>query len=146
MELSSPAYTYGSSIPATYTCSGRGVSPPLAIHGVPDNAQSLALLVHDPDAPSGDFIHWTVWNILPDTADIDEGTAPAGAAEGSNDFGKTGYGAPCPPSGTHRYFFELYALDTAPVLESGAPLSDIAPLLEKHTLAKATLMGTVSAA
>jgi Raf kinase inhibitor-like YbhB/YbcL family protein len=145
MELSSPAFTNNNPIPDTYTCKGSGISPPLNIAGVPHGTQSLALFVHDPDAPGGDFIHWTVWNISPTTTVIAEGSKPSDATEGQNDFGKTGWGAPCPPSGTHRYFFELYALDQTSALASGASSADVRAFLEAHTLSKATLMGTAAA-
>lgn len=145
MELSSPAFADGAPIPAQYTCHGAGVSPPLNISGIPPTAQSLALVVTDPDAPSGEFTHWTVWNISATTTVIKENSVPSAAIQGLNDFKKPGYGAPCPPSGTHRYFFTLYALNKELNLEEGAHAYALTANLEGHVLAKAQLTGTVSA-
>ena len=135
MTLASPAFANGGEIPAKYGCSGGGqaVSPPLTIGGVPAQAKSLALIVDDPDAPGGTFTHWLVWNIAPATASVAEGLPPAGASEGKNGYGKSGWGAPCPPSGEHHYVFVLYALD--------APQIARADEIPKHTVAQAKLMG-----
>lgn len=145
MQLSSPAFTDNDTIPPQYTCKGKGLSPPLFISDVPHGAQSLVLYVHDPDAPGGDFTHWTVWNISATTTTIPEGRTPSGATEGLNDFGKPGYGGPCPPGGTHRYIFELYSLNCQLNLQAGAHAYALTPQLKDHTLAQATLTGTVSA-
>lgn len=110
MKISSPAFEHNGRIPAKFTCDGADVSPALAIEGVPAGARSLALIMDDPDAPRGTWVHWVVWNVDPGTRTIPENTVPAGAAQGMNDFRTQGYGGPCPPSGTHRYFFKLYAL------------------------------------
>lgn len=141
MQLSSPAWPNEGVIPARFTCDGDDVSPPLNISGVPDGAQSLVLVADDPDAPRGDWVHWTVWNILPGTAEITEGMAPAGAVEGTTDFGKPGYGGPCPPSGEHRYQFKLYALDTTLDLSPSARKADIEQAMEGHILEQAALAG-----
>jgi hypothetical protein len=135
MALASPVFTNNGEIPAKYGCSGGGqaVSPPLTISSVPATAKSLALIVDDPDAPGGTFTHWLVWNIAPSTTAIAEGLAPAGASEGKNGYGKSGWGAPCPPLGEHHYIFVLYALDAAQI--AGA---DEIP---KHTVAQAKLIG-----
>lgn len=118
MRISSPAFQEGLLIPPKYTCDGENISPPIHIEGVPPEAQSLALWVHDPDASSGDWLHWLVWNIDPLTTDVSEGFDPAGATEGLNDFGRNDYGGPCPPQGeTHKYVFTLFALNTMLTLD-----------------------------
>ena len=111
MKITSPAFSDNGTIPAKYGCKGTGVSPPLVFSGVPANAKSLTLHVDDPDAPGGSFTHWDVTNIPPTTKDVTEGQSPAGGTEGTNGFGKKGWGGPCPPSGTHHYVFTLTALD-----------------------------------
>ncbi|RMD59433.1 YbhB/YbcL family Raf kinase inhibitor-like protein [Candidatus Parcubacteria bacterium] len=142
MFLASPNFESGESIPPKFTCDGDDISPALIIKDVPPQAKSLALIVDDPDAPMGTWLHWTVWNIDPAVSFIPEGTVPRGAVEGVTDFGKVGYGGPCPPSGTHRYFFKLYALDNKLNLPSGASLSDIKESIEGHILAEAQFVGT----
>lgn len=111
MKLSSTAFQNNAIIPARYTCDGVNVNPPLTISDVPAGTQSLALIVHDPDAPRGDWTHWLVWGIDSTTTTIAEDSVPAGAIQGVTDFGSAAWGGPCPPSGTHRYVFKLYALD-----------------------------------
>lgn len=110
MKLISLAFLEMDPIPSKYTCDGENVIPPLEIHEVDPNAKSLALIVEDPDAPGGDFVHWIVYNIDPNLRRIKEGETPEGAEEGINDFGQKNWGGPCPPSGTHRYVFKLYGL------------------------------------
>jgi Raf kinase inhibitor-like YbhB/YbcL family protein len=110
MTLSSPAFADQGMLPSAYSCDGANVSPPLAIAGVPRDAKSLALIVEDPDAPNGTFVHWTMWNIDPSVTAIAENTLPAGAVQGRNGAGDRRYAGACPPSGTHRYEFRLYAL------------------------------------
>lgn len=112
MQLTSPAFENDGPIPKEYTCQGKNVNPPLAISEVPAEAKSLVLVMTDPDAPRGTFIHWTVWNIPTDTTAIAEDSVPAGAVEGATSKGKPGYLGPCPPDGEHRYRFILIALDT----------------------------------
>lgn len=143
--LTSPAFEDDQAIPEKYTCKGEDISPPLAISGTPDAAQCLALILHDPDAPVGDFLHWTVWNIAPETVTIDENSVPAGALQGKTDFGHAHYGGPCPPSGTHRYIFELYALDEKLDLAVGSNREELEEALEGHVLAETRLTGTFSA-
>ena len=141
MRLSSPAFEPNGPIPAKYTCQGENVSPPLEIAGVPDGTRSLALVVDDPDAPIATWTHWTVWNVAPRGA-FSEGSVPAGAVEGATSSGKPGYSGPCPPAGTHRYFFKLYALDSA---LSPLPTTDVRALeaaMEGHTIDTAALVGT----
>ncbi len=145
MELTSPAFDNNTPIPNNYTCKGAGISPPLNIQGVPDGAQSLALIVQDPDAPNGTFTHWTVWNISATTTVIKEGAIPMGATQGMNDLKQLGYSAPCPPSGNHRYVFKLYALNRELTLESGSHVYGLMASLEGHVLGKAELVGLVSA-
>ena len=142
LSISSPAFEYGRPIPPKFTADGDDVSPKLTITGVPDGAVSLALIMDDPDAPMGTWVHWVVWNIPAGTAVIEEGSEPGGSARGSNGWGRSGYGGPAPPSGIHRYFFKLYALDTVLDLP---PTSDKAALeraMEGHVVSAAELMGT----
>jgi hypothetical protein len=143
--LSSPVFYEGAAIPEKYTCKGAGISPPLTIHAVPSAATSLALIVHDPDAPQGDFLHWTIWNISPTITEIDEDLPPVDAVEGANDFGLIGYGAPCPPSGSHRYIFELYALSDLLGLHLGTKREEVEQALRPLILTKTTLTGIVLA-
>lgn len=141
MKLESPAFTHEGSIPAQYTCDGNDISPPLTVAGVPAGAKSLALIVDDPDAPAGTWVHWVVYDIPADVTAIESGQTPTGAREGSTSYGRTGYGGPCPPSGTHRYYFRLYALDTALGL-TGTPDADaLRQSLAGHIIAEAELMG-----
>jgi Raf kinase inhibitor-like YbhB/YbcL family protein len=141
MKLSSPAFENGAGIPAAYTCEGRDTSPELRIDEVPEGAAALALVMDDPDAPGGTFDHWIVWNIAADTTVIAEGKEPQGV-QGRTGFGRLGYGGPCPPSGTHRYFFKLYALDAELELRKGAGKAELEAAMEGHVLAQAELMGT----
>lgn len=144
-HLTSPAFNTGDAIPATYTCQGANISPPLELTGTPIEARALALVLRDPDAPSGDFVHWVIWNIHPDITSLAEGRVPTGAVEGQNDFGHAGYGGPCPPSGTHHYHFELYALDEELDLPPDASRQAILSTIMKHAIGKTELIGTVSA-
>jgi len=141
LNIESPAFQNNASIPRHYTCDGKDVNPPLVIRGVPDGAKSLALIVDDPDAPMGTWVHWVVWNIDPATMQIAENAVPPGAQQGKNDFKKTSYGGPCPPSGTHRYFFKLYALDTKLNLGSNATKADVEKAMKGHILGEAQTMG-----
>jgi len=141
LKLSSTAFGNNGMIPEKYTCDGDDVAPPLAIEGVPESAKSLALVVDDPDAPAGTWVHWVVWNIDPRTAEIAEGSVPRGAHQGLNDFRRLDYGGPCPPSGTHRYFFKLYALDTPLDLEKGAAKAALERSMKGHLLAQAQIIG-----
>ena len=148
MELKSPAYRQGSPIPIRYTCDGGSISPPLSWSGVPAGTRSLALILHDPDAPKpGGFTHWIMYNIDPRAKSLPEGI-PARAriggsvVQGSNDAGRPGYFGPCPPSGMHRYFLTLYALDTTLNLKPGASQPQIEAAMKGHILKTAVLMGT----
>lgn len=139
-RVSSPAFGEYGTIPKKYTCDGDNVSPPLTISNIPANTTSLALVVDDPDAPVGTFIHWTVWNIAPTTKEITEGESPHASQQGINSAGKTGYTGPCPPS-RHRYFFKLYALDTMIGLDGKANASDLEAAMHGHVIAQSRLIG-----
>ncbi|MBI2650394.1 YbhB/YbcL family Raf kinase inhibitor-like protein [Candidatus Woesearchaeota archaeon] len=140
MKLTSAAFANNGAIPSEYTCDGNDLSPPLSISDVPSNAKSLALISDDPDAPVGTWDHWVVFNIPPTTKEIPKGTEPKGTA-GKNSWGRTGYGGPCPPSGTHRYFFKLYALDTILNLQEGSAKKDIESAMQGHIIAQTQLVG-----
>jgi Raf kinase inhibitor-like YbhB/YbcL family protein len=139
--IRSPAFENNNLIPAKYTCDGDDVNPALSIEGTPEGTKSLALIVDDPDAPVGTWIHWVVWDIPP-TTKIKENTIPG--IEGLNDFRKHSYGGPCPPSGTHRYFFKVYALDTKLALSSNSRKEDVQRAMKDHILAKGELIGLYS--
>jgi len=140
-SIASPAFQEGDVIPAAHTCDGADVSPELVIVGIPEGTQTLTLIVDDPDAPVGTWVHWVVWNIAAGTKEIPEASVSPGAIQGTNDFGKQKYGGPCPPSGTHRYFFKLYALDAPLVLKSGATKVQIEEAMKGHVLAQTELIG-----
>lgn len=144
LKISSPAFRHNGTIPTKFTCDGDDISPALAIEGVPEGARSLALIVDDPDAPSKTWVHWVVWNIDPKTEVIAEGGVPKGALQGMNDFRKLDYGGPCPPSGTHRYFFKLYALDTVLHLAKGATKAELEQTMKGHIIDQAELIGLYS--
>src|SRR5207247_5050635 len=140
MKITSSAFQEGGNIPSKFTCDGGDTSPTLQIGEVPSSAKSLALIVDDPDAPSGLFTHWMVWNISPQTNIIGEGSTPQGV-QGTNDFGKSGYGGPCPPSGTHRYYFKIFALDRELDLPSGAKRGQLDAARQGHGVAPGEPMG-----
>lgn len=144
MKIESPAFAHEQSIPSQYTCDGKNSAPDLLISGAPENAKSLVLIMDDPDAPKGTWVHWTMWNIDPKTATIGGGEVPQGAVEGVTSFGKPGYGGPCPPSGTHRYFFKLYALDIMLELEPFADKEELEEAMTGNVLAHAELIGLYS--
>jgi Raf kinase inhibitor-like YbhB/YbcL family protein len=140
MKITSSAFQEGGNIPSKFTCDGSDTSPPLQITGVPSEAKSLVLIADDPDAPSGLFTHWLIWNIPPQTNSISEGSAPKGV-HGTNDFGKPDYKGPCPPPGTHRYSFKIYALDRELDLRGGAKRSQLDAAMKGHVVAQGELMG-----
>lgn len=140
MKVTSPAFGEGGNIPVKFTCDGPDTSPPLKIEGAPAEAKTLALIVDDPDAPSGLFTHWLIWNIAAKTGSLAEGNN-VGGIEGKNDFGKTGYGGPCPPSGTHRYYFRIFALDQPLSLTPGARRKEVDAAMKGHVIGQAELMG-----
>ena len=141
MRISTHAFSERRPIPERFTADGKNINPPLAISGVPKDAKSLVLIVDDPDAPMGVWNHWLVWNIEPDAAFINEDSVPRGAVVGRNDAGTAEYVGPSPPSGTHRYFFRLYALNTKLGLPAGASRSDLDADMHGHILARAELLG-----
>jgi len=143
MKIASSAFQEAASIPSKFTCDGPDASPPLRISDVPSGAKSLVLIVDDPDAPGGLFTHWIVWNIPPQTGSIAEGSSPKGV-QGTNDFGKSGYGGPCPPAGTHRYYFRIFALDRELDLPFGARRAQIDDAIKGHVIAQGDLMGRYS--
>lgn len=149
LKLSSNAFEHGSMIPRDYTCDGKDISPQLSWTGVPSGTKSFALICDDPDAPVGTWVHWVLFNIPSETTELPENIAPLevlpnGAKHGTNDFRKLGYGGPCPPGGTHRYFFKLYALDTMLDVAGGCSKRQLTEAMEGHILDAAQLMGKYS--
>lgn len=150
IEVTSPAFRDGGSIPPKYTCDGQDVSPPLKWNSIPEGAKSIALIVDDPDAPRGDWVHWVVYDLppslreLPERVPVGEKVLGNGGRQGVNDYGKVGYGGPCPPSGTHRYFFRVYALDHELALQPGATKAQLLKSMEGHVLGQGQLMGKYS--
>jgi Raf kinase inhibitor-like YbhB/YbcL family protein len=151
LTITSTAFAGNGAIPALYTCEGKDLSPPVAWSGVPAGAKSLALIVDDPDAPDPaapkmTWVHWVLYGIPPSATGLAEAVKPAalpsGTREGSNDFGRTAYGGPCPPIGRHRYFFKLYALDTTLADLKQATKAALEKAMQGHVLAQATLVGT----
>ena len=141
LTITSPAFANGEIIPQKYTCQGDDINPPLRWSNIPAGTKSLVLIVDDPDAPMGTWTHWLVWNINPHIQTIHENEVPAGAILGTNDFQKQAYGGPCPPSGTHRYFFRLYALDIQLNLPAGATRSELETAMKDHLITQGELMG-----
>lgn len=146
IKVSSSAFEESGMIPAKYTCDGVNVSPPLTWESVPQETRSIALISDDPDAPVGTWVHWVMFNLPGDTKELQENiptteTLTNGAVQGTTDFGRVGYGGPCPPSGTHRYYFKIYALDTKLNLTSSATKADLVSAMEGHILAEGRLMG-----
>jgi len=142
LTITSPAFKHGEAIPARYTCDGADASPPLVIGTTPPTARMLALIMDDPDAPVGTWVHWVVWNIPVQTREIPENGLPPGSVLGLNDWKRNHYGGPCPPSGTHRYYFRVYALDTSPQLSSTTTKAGLERAMQGHILARGELMGT----
>jgi Raf kinase inhibitor-like YbhB/YbcL family protein len=146
LELESTAFAPGKSIPARYTCDGEDISPPLQWNDPPPGTQSLALIVDDPDAPAGAWVHWVLYNIPAKSRALQEDISadaelPDSSRHGKNSWGRLGYGGPCPPGGTHRYVFKLYALDTRLNLASGATKKQVLQAMRGHILAQAEMMG-----
>ena len=141
MKITSPAFENDRSIPVKYTCDGEDINPPLEISGVPEQAQSLVLIIDDTDAPLGSFIHWLVFNINPAISQIEENMIPAGAIEGKTSFGGHAYGGPCPPSGAHHYHFKLFALDIKLDLDNNASKQDVENAMENHLLDWTEIIG-----
>jgi len=142
MKISSPAFSNGDVIPKKYTCDGENISPPLKIENPPSKTKTFVLIVEDPDAPFGVFTHWIVWNIPSTTEFLAEGSVPKEAVEGVNDFGKRGYGGPCPPPHSlHRYFFKLYALDDKIELPFNIKKELLERAIKQHIISKAEFFG-----
>ena len=133
-------------IPAKYTADGEDLSPPLAWQGAPEGTESFAITADDPDAPNGTWVHWLVWNLPPLVTSLEEGVEPdnelvRGGVQGTTNFGQVGYGGPAPPSGTHRYFFKVYALDTVLGLPATATRAELEMAMKGHVLAQGQIMG-----
>ena len=146
-ELTSSAFNDGEPIPARYCCDGEDTSPPLAWRGTPEGVKSFALIMDDPDAPVGTWVHWVLYDLPPDAEELAEGIPaverlPSGGGHGRNSWRRFGYGGPCPPGGTHRYFFKLYALDRQLEIEPGAKKKNVEAHMTGHILGEAVLMGT----
>lgn len=146
IQILSSAFEEGGMIPRQYTCDGQDISPDLSWSAVPEGTQSVALIMDDPDAPSGTFVHWVLYGLPAERHELTQSmphdkTLASGARQGINDFGKIGYGGPCPPSGTHRYYFTLYALDTDLDLPPGASKAELLDAMEGHILAEGQIMG-----
>ncbi len=146
ISVRSSAFQEGGMIPAKYTCDGDDVSPPLEWTGIPQGTKSLALICDDPDAPVGTWVHWVIWNIPATLNGLAEDVPPDpqlpdGSRQGISDFRRPGYGGPCPPSGVHRYYFKVYALDAMLELPSGTRKADLLKAMNGHILAEGQLMG-----
>jgi len=146
IEIKSSAFEEGGMIPKKYTCDGADVSPPLSWTSVPEGTKTIALICDDPDAPMGTWVHWVLFNLPADVKELPESVPSEknldnGAMQGTNDFGNIGYGGPCPPGGTHRYYFKFYALDTEVNLQGGATKKELLKAMEGHILAEGQLMG-----
>lgn len=143
MQLTS-VFSDNQAIPSRFTCDGGNVNPELNITGVPKEAKSLSLIVDDPDAPGGDFVHWVMWSFGPGSLQIKENSIPTdvGTVVGKNDFGNNGYGGPCPPTGTHRYQFKVYALDKKLDLTASAGKQELLGAMNGHILSQTILVGT----
>src|SRR5256885_8333833 len=144
MKITSPAFQEGGTIPEKFSKNGQNVNPELRIEGAPAEARSLALIVDDPDAPVGLFTHWLVWNVDPKTTEIAENSVPKGGLQGTNDFPGQRYDGPQPPSGTHRYYFKIFALDQMLDLKPGAKRRDVDAAVEGHVIGQGELMGKYS--
>ena len=142
LHVSSSAFSEGQSIPEKYTCDGQNVSPPLKWTGAPQSARSVAIIAEDPDAPSGTFTHWVLYDLPAKATELSEGSS-GGGKEGVNGFKKTGYRGPCPPAnGAHRYFFDVYALDVDSLGSGGLSKQEVTAAMKGHILAEGQLMGT----
>ena len=149
LKVTSTAFQEDGMIPPKYTADGEDMSPPLAWEGLPEKTKSVAIIVDDPDAPMGTWVHWLIWNIPPAMTSLPENMPPDdrlpnGMRQGTTDFGRTGYGGPAPPSGTHRYYFRVYALDTMLDLPPGAVRQELEKAMKGHILAEGQLMGKYS--
>lgn len=141
MKISSPVFDNGKSIPSRYTCDGENINPQLVFSDVPASAKSLALIVDDPDSPTGIWTHWLLWNIPQNTKEIGEGKIPRGAVQGETTFGAAHYGGPCPGKGNHRYFFKIYALDIILSLPATSEKDALIKAMKGHIIAEAEMYG-----
>lgn len=146
LKVTSPAFEHNGMIPSKYTADGADISPPIRWQDIPDGTKSIAIICDDPDAPMGTWVHWLVWNIPPTVYGMDEAVRPdavldKGICQGTTDFGRIGYGGPAPPSGTHRYFFKVYALDTKLDLVADSVKPELEAAMEGHILAEGELVG-----
>jgi Raf kinase inhibitor-like YbhB/YbcL family protein len=146
ITITSTAFSEGGMIPKDYTCDGKDISPPMAWAGVPEGTKSFAIICDDPDAPVGTWVHWVLFNIPVTVSELPQSVPPDkvsenGARHGINDFRKFGYGGPCPPGGTHRYYFKIYALDTELTQEPGLTKAELLEAMKGHILAEGQLMG-----
>jgi Raf kinase inhibitor-like YbhB/YbcL family protein len=144
MKITSSAFQEGGDIPSKFSRDGQDINPALRIEGTPPNAKSLLLIMDDPDAPVGLFTHWLVWNIDPKTTEIAEKSVPKGAVQGTNDYPSLGYGGPQPPSGIHRYYFKIFALDQMLDLKAGAKRAEVDAAMRGHVIAQGEFMGRYS--
>jgi len=138
LSVRSVAFSNGGPIPPRYTCEGENINPPLEVSGFPQGTRALALIVEDPDAPGGVYDHWIVWNMPPNNTIVENSKA---GVSGRNSFGNTGYGGPCPPSGSNRYFFKVYALDAELNIQPGSDKKALQTAMKEHILGTAELMG-----
>lgn len=141
MQITSPAFEESTMLPKAYTCDGQGVNPPLVFSEIPDDAKSLALVVEDPDAPNRTYTHWLLYNMLPNTNEIAEGSVPETGLQGKTSSGKPGYVAACPPSGSHRYIFTLFALDILLPEDESYDNRSFQYATQGHIVGTASLMG-----
>jgi len=149
LKIYSSAFEDGGMIPSKYTCDGADISPPLAWSGLPEGTKSIAIINDDPDAPMGTWVHWVIYNIPPTAQGLAEDIKrveklPDGTLQGKNSWGRIGYGGPCPPGGTHRYFFKIYALDKMLNLKPGATKEELLTAMKGHILAQAQFYGKYS--
>jgi len=146
IKITSPIFEHGGMIPSKYTCDSDDISPPLNWEDIPEGTKSVALIMDDPDAPRGTWVHWIVYNIRPDTRGLTENLPPNevlddGSLQGKNSWGSIGYGGPCPPRGVHRYYFKIYALDSLTLTEPGASKEDLLESMGTHIIDQGELMG-----
>ncbi|GIU69332.1 MAG: hypothetical protein KatS3mg002_0568 [Candidatus Woesearchaeota archaeon] len=141
MRIYSPEFNDNSMIPKKFTCQGQDINPQLLFEDIPENAKTLVLIMDDPDAPMGTWVHWVLFNIPSDVTGIPEDSVPDNAVQGLNSWSKNNYGGPCPPSGTHRYFFKLYAIDTELALDDTATKKDVEQAMQGHIIEKAEYVG-----
>ncbi len=145
MNITSKDFKNNGFIPMKFTCDGADISPEIEIYNIPFNTKSLVMIMHDHDSPSGDFVHWLIWNIDPLCKVINENMTPIGALEGTNDFFELGWKGPCPPEGTHRYEFHLFALNTLLDLPQTAGKFDLRDLMDEHIIEKTNITGLYKA-